>query len=209
MNNILIDFLPRSVDVGGVEYPINTDFRTSILFELLVRNKKLPDRVKIVGMLRLYYPQIPPDEDEAVKQILWFYNCGQEQKQKEERNQTARGFRENKALYSFEKDAFMVYAAFRSEYGIDLQDVEDLHWWKFSALFDGLSEEQKICKVMHIRGMSTSGLPRKEIKRINNLKRLYSLEDEETVDSRVKLAQRNAKMKEYIRRRMEEVKTHV
>ena len=38
------------------------------------------------------------------------------------------------------------------------------------------------------------------------MKKYYALEDEETVDSRVKLAKRNARMKEYVRRRMEEVR---
>ena len=100
----------------------------------------------------------------------------------------------------------MIYAAFLSEYGIDLQDVEDLHWWKFSALFDALPDDTKIKQVMRIRGMDTSGLKKKEIKRLNDLKKYYALEDEETVDSRVKLAKRNARMKEYVRRRMEEVR---
>ena len=35
--NILIDELPESVEIEGVEYEINTDFRISILFELLMR----------------------------------------------------------------------------------------------------------------------------------------------------------------------------
>ena len=208
--NILIDRLPESVEIGGVEYRINTGFRTSILFELLVRNKKIPDQGKIYGMLRLYYPKIPVDRDEAIRKALWFFYCGKERKQqREERNQTAKDFRKNKILYSFEKDADLIYAAFMSEYGIDLQDIEDMHWWKFSALFDGLSDDQKIRQVMYIRGMSTSGLPRKEVKRINELKKLYALEDELSVDKRVALAKRNAEMKEYVRRRMEEVKHRV
>lgn len=208
--NILIDRLPESVEIGGVEYRINTGFRTSILFELLVRNKKIPDQGKIYGMLRLYYPRIPADRDEAIRKALWFFYCGKDRKKhKEERNQTAKDFRKNKVLYSFEKDADLIYAAFLSEYGIDLQDIEDMHWWKFSALFDGLSDDQKIRQVMHIRGKSTSGLSRKEVKRINELKKLYALDDEVSVDGRVALAKRNAEMKEYVRRRMEEVKRRV
>lgn len=207
--NILTDGLPQSVNVGGVKYPINTDFRTSVLFELLIGDKRVADHEKIKKVMHLYYPQIPSNENEALKQILWFYNCGKERKKKDERNQTARGFRESKALYSFEKDAFMIYAAFQAQYGIDLLKVKNLHWWKFSALFEGLSEDQKICQVMHIRSMSTEGLSRKAIKRVNELKKYYALEDEASVDSRVKLAQRNAKLKEYVRRRMEEVRQRV
>lgn len=208
--NILVDPLPEVVIVGGMEYQINTGFRTSVLFELLVRDKKIPDSAKIIGMLKLYYPQEPVDKDEAIKKILWFYNCGKQEEKKEERNKTAKDFRQDKALYSFEQDAPLIYAAFLAEYGIDLQDIEDLHWWKFSALFDGLSDDRKIRQVMRIRGMNTSGLSAKEIKRINDLKKYYALKDDATVNSKVALAQRNARMKEYVRRRLEEVnKNHV
>lgn len=208
--NILVDPLPDVVMVGGMEYQINTGFRTSVLFELLVRDKKIPDQAKIIGMLQLYYPQEPADKDEAIKKILWFYNCGKQEEKKEERNKTAKDFRQDKALYSFEQDAPLIYAAFLAEYGIDLQDIEDLHWWKFSALFDGLSDDRKIRQVMRIRGMDTSGLSTKEIKRINDLKKYYALKDDVTVNSKVALAQRNARMKEYVRRRLEEVnKNHV
>lgn len=208
--NILVDPLPDVVIVGGMEYQINTGFRTSVLFELLVRDKKIPDQAKIIGMLQLYYPQEPADKDEAIKKILWFYNCGKQEEKKEERNKTAKDFRQDKALYSFEQDAPLIYAAFLAEYGIDLQDIEDLHWWKFSALFDGLSDDRKIRQVMRIRGMDTSGLSKKEIKRINDLKKHYALKDDATVNSKVALAQRNARMKEYVRRRLEEVnKNHV
>ena len=208
--NILVDPLPDVVIVGGMEYQINTGFRTSVLFELLVRDKKILDQAKIIGMLKLYYPQEPADKDEAIKKILWFYNCGKQEEKKEERNKTAKDFRQDKALYSFEQDAPLIYAAFLAEYGIDLQDIEDLHWWKFSALFDGLSDDRKIRQVMRIRGMDTSGLSTKEIKRINDLKKYYALKDDVTVNSKVALAQRNARMKEYVRRRLEEVnKNHV
>lgn len=204
--NILIDRLPETVKIRGVEYPIRTGFRTSVLFELLVRDKKVKDEYKIDGLLRLYYEKMPPDREEAVKQALWFYNCGKEQKKKETKNKTSAAFRKNKALYSFEKDAHLIYAAFKDQYGIDLQDIEDLHWWKFSAMFDGLKNDHPIRQIMEIRGMSTSGMSKKQIQHINTLKEMYSLEDTETVDSKVALAKRNADMKAYLRKRMQEVK---
>lgn len=208
--NILIDRLPEEVEIGGVWYSINTGFRTSILFELMARDKAVPDQYKIEGLLRLYYPEVPPDKDDAIKKALWFYNCGRNiRKKKEERNKTSLSFRKDKVLYSFEKDAPYIYAAFRAQYGIDLQDIEDMHWWKFSAMFDGLKNDHPIRQIMEIRGMSTSGLPKKQIKRVNELKKHYALEDTETVDSKVALAKRNADMKEYVRQRMQEVNQNV
>ena len=203
--NILIDRLPESVEIGGARYPICTGFRTSILFELMARDREIPDDFKIEGLLRLYYENIPPDEDEAIKKALWFYNCGKEIKKKDERNRTSAAFRKNTVLYSFEQDAPYIYAAFKSEYGIDLQDIEDMHWWKFSAMFDGLPDIHKIKKIMEIRGMSTDGMSSKQVRRINELKKHYELEDKTSVDGSVCLAKRNIRMKEYVRRRMQEV----
>ena len=168
--NILIDRLPESVEIGGVEYRINTGVRTSILFELLVRNKKIPDQGKIYGMLRLYYPRIPADRDEAIRKALWFFYCGK----------TGKSIRKNATRQP-----------------------------KISGRIKSCTLLKRIRQVLHIRGKSTSGLARKDVKRINELKKLYALDDEVSVDGRVALAKRNAEMKEYVRRRMEEVKRRV
>ena len=208
--NILIDSLPETVNIRGVDYRINTGFRTSVLFELLIHDKTIPDQKKIYGMLRLYYPVIPDDKDEAVKKILWFFNCGKEAKKKTDgRNKTAKDFRTHKATYSFEKDSAMIFAAFYSEYGIDLNADQDMHWWKFFALFESLPDTCKIRQVMQIRGMSLSNLTAKEKKHINELKKIYALEDDVSVDRRTALAERNAKMQAYVQKRMEEVKHRV
>ena len=208
--NILIDILPTTLNVSGVEYPIYHGFRTAILFELLVQDRKIPEDKKIVAALKLFYKDIPSDHDEAMTQLLWFYKGGKSSETKNVKNKTAELFRETKVVYSFEKDAGLIYAAFMSQYGIDLNLIEDMHWWKFLALFDGLSEDQRLCQVMQIRAMNTTGLPRNEVKRINELKKIYSLDDgEHVVNREEKLESRNNKMKDYIKRRMEEVKTDV
>ena len=87
--NIILDRLPKSVEVRGKEYKIYSDFRTSILFETMMRSRELRPHEKIRQMLQIYYPAIPPDREEAVKKILWFYAGGKETKQKkEEKNRT-------------------------------------------------------------------------------------------------------------------------
>ena len=206
--NIILDRLPESVEVRGKEHKIYSDFRTSILFETMMRSRELRPHEKIRQMLQIYYPVIPPDREEAVKKILWFYAGGKEAKQKkEEKNRTRKSFRKNQTAYSFEQDAPYIYAAFRKEYGINLQKIknEELHWWEFLALFDSLPDDSKIMKIMYWRTCSTSGLPRKEVERLNELKERYKLVDEESVEEKVSLELRNQKMQEYVQKRYEEV----
>ncbi len=64
-----------------------------------------------------------------------------------------------------------------AQYGIDLTK-DDLHWWLFRALFEGLNDENKICKVMEIRSIDLSKIKDKEQKaHYRRLKRIYRLPD--------------------------------
>ena len=51
--NLLVDLLPTTVDIEGIEYEINSDFRTSILFELLMQDVEIEDEEKIIQALQL------------------------------------------------------------------------------------------------------------------------------------------------------------
>lgn len=204
--NILLDWLPQTVMIGGVEYQIRSDFRTSILFETMMRSN-LNSWEKLNQILNIYYPVTPPDGQEAIRKALWFYNCGKEKEQKEEKNKTRAQFKKDRVSYSFEQDAPYIYAAFMEVYKINLQRIpsKELHWWEFVALFDSLPDDCKIRKIMYWRTCDTSGMARKEVQRINELRKAYELKDDASVQAKVTLAQRNQKMQEYVKRRFQEV----
>ncbi len=206
--NIILDRLPDTVTIGGEEYQIYADFRTSILFEVMMRSN-LPEGEKLSRMLSLYYPVIPDSWEEAVERIVEFYNCGEKpQKPKQEKNKTRREFSQDRVAYSFEQDAPYIYAAFLSEYGINLQKIpsKDLHWWEFLALMESLPEEHKIKRIMYWRTCDTRGMSRKEVQHINEMRKRYELKDDLAMKAKITLAQRNQKLKDYVRRRFEEVK---
>ena len=82
--NILLDYPPDHVTIGDTEYRINSDFRVSILFELLISDPEVPDDRKLLQALRLYYgDDIPPDIPEAIRMIKWFYGGGKKLKDEE------------------------------------------------------------------------------------------------------------------------------
>ena len=159
--SIIVDCLPETVRIGGAEYPINWDFRTSILFELLMQDDELSDSDKIREALKLYYPTMPDNLTEAVEKIIWFYRCGKDQ-EKSRRASEDSDSPPVKSVYSFDYDADYIYAAFMEQYGIDLQEAEDLHWWKFRALFRGLSENCEFVKIMGYRSMKITNKMSKE-----------------------------------------------
>ena len=79
--NILIDDMgyPDQAIVNGERYEIRTNFRTSILFELMMQDDGLDARTKVWKGLNLYFPVIPDDLSAAVDAALWFYRCGREE----------------------------------------------------------------------------------------------------------------------------------
>ena len=175
--NILIDRLPSTLTVGGNSYKINSDFRTSILFELMMQDRGLTNEEKLINAIELYFHEIPKDLEEAISKIVWFYKCGKEEENRESANSNNNG----KQIYSFEHDAEYIYSAYLSQYGIDLQDIEDLHWWKFKAMFQGLNESNEIVKIMGYRALDLNEIKDKKQKaHYRKLKNLYKLPDNRT-----------------------------
>lgn len=175
MINILIDHLPETVRIDGLNYPINTDFRASILFEELMNDYELDNKEKIIAALKLYYPILPNNLSEALEQALWFYSCGKydgntSKEQDEEESKTLK-----RPVYSFEHDAPLIYAAFYSQYLIDLQK-EKLHWWQFRALFDGLKDDHRFVQIVGYRSMEiTSKMSAEQANFYRKMQKKYEL----------------------------------
>lgn len=181
--NILVDLLPITVEVDNKRYEINSDFRTSILFELLMQDNSIREEDKISMALELYYPIIPENINEAIDKMLWFYRCGKDII-KSKGNGKGKSVTQ---IYSFEHDDDYIYAAFMDQYKIDLQDIEYLHWWKFKAMFNSLKEDIKIVKIMEYRSMDLSKIKDKEQKAYyKRMKDLYEIPISKDEDRKLK-----------------------
>lgn len=174
MNNILIDFLPKTVFIDGLEYEINSNFRESILFELMMQDESFTDEEKIYQALSIYYPEIPGNLDGAIKEMLSFYKCGKESEYENTDSNASKS--SSTKIYDFDYDADYIYSAFLSQYSIDLQDTEYLHWWKFKAMFNGLNSNNKIVEIMGYRSIKLNSIKDEEHrKHYKKLQRLYRL----------------------------------
>lgn len=165
--NLLIDRPPETVIIGGTEYEINSDFRASILFELLMQDDSVDNLRKLEQALELYFPDGYPEKEdlaEVFKAIVWFYRCGRPDKERkpgkpqqtaeeaaEAEEQELEGQDIAEQAYSFDFDDEYIYAAFRQQYGINLSKVDYLHWWEFRAMFKGLDHNCAFAKIMGYR----------------------------------------------------------
>ncbi|MDW0092794.1 bacteriophage Gp15 family protein [Clostridioides difficile] len=173
--NMLVDILPESVEIDGKEYKINTDFRISILFEILIQDNSISDEEKGENALLLYYPVIPANTTMAIEKIIWFYSCGKKENNVDDGYQGGTGSSKSQ-IYSYDHDDEYIYSAFLGQYGIDLQDIEKLHWWKFKALFKSLKEDTEIVKIMGYRAMDISGdMPKAQKDFYRKMKKIHAI----------------------------------
>ena len=173
--NILVDKLPTEYE--GLK--INTNFRSFILFELLMQDNILTKEEKIYLALNLFYEETPNDVKKAIEGILWFYSGGDTKEQKKEGKTTI------KKIYSYEYDADLIYSAFWHDYRLNLNKIEYLHWWEFKSLFEGLNEENRICKYMEYRALDLNKIKDKDRKKeYKRLKQLCALPDERTEEEK-------------------------
>lgn len=160
--------LPTTVEIDGEEYPIRSDFRTSIQFEMLVQEETKEEQL-LLQMLDLYYEEIPPNVTAAVEKALWFYSGGR----KEEKSSSGSG--SNTQPYSFECDWDYIYAAFLEQFQVDLEET-DLHWWKFRAMFASLSDKTKFAEIIGYRTVKVdSKMPKQQKDFYNRMKKIYAL----------------------------------
>lgn len=187
--NILIDKLSTILKnrVGDIDF--NTNFRIGMLFEMLMQDRNIPKEIKVIQAIKLYYPhpeQIT-DIEKAYDDIIWFYTCGksdfnnnkkdEEEKTTKKKDKSAKDER----IYDYEYDDGYIYSAFIQQYGMDLQEIEYLHWWKFKSMFNGLNKDTKIVEIMEYRAIDLGKIKDKDEKnRYKKLKKIYSLPDMRT-----------------------------
>lgn len=183
--NILIDELPQTVIIDDEEYPISTNFRTFILYEMLLSDRSLTDRDKMEEMINLFFPEDRPERitKAVIEAIIDFYRCGKQETRKQKA--VKRTIKNKKKVYDFEFDDAFIYSAFVSAYNIDLNEIDYLHWWKFKALFNGLPSDCEFVKIMGYRSAEPSEIKdNKERNRILKLQALYALPDNLTVEEK-------------------------
>ena len=205
IQSIIFDTVPEQLEIDGEVHQINFGYRTMMAIEIEMFGKN-SDEQKLLTSLNLFYKNdIPKNISEAIEKMMWFHRCGRE-KEKKKSVAPARMAKTRRA-YCFKQDAPLIYAAFRQQYDIDLKKTlnRELHWWEFIALFEALNEDTKMAKVIYWRTCDISGLSKKQKEHVLKMRGLYQLEEAQTdVDAKVKLAKRNADMKEYVRRRTQE-----
>ncbi|MEG2898324.1 MAG: bacteriophage Gp15 family protein [Eubacterium sp.] len=173
--------LPKTLTIDAMTYPINGDFRVMASFEIGMQQNPGNEKAVILDALCQFYPDgVPVNVEASVEKMLWFYRCG-----KEEDKETQGSPRKAKQVYSFEEDEGYIFSAFLDQYGINLINVEFLHWWVFRKLFNGLKEDNEFVKIMGYRAVKIDRkMAPDQRKFYRKMQEQYKLKDYRTEEQR-------------------------
>ena len=186
--NVLIEGLPLTVTVFGSPFLLKTNFYIGIIFTELMTDSKITPYEKVIRAIDLWYQEKPPMESydqikEAFNKIMWFYTMG-ENEEESTTNSRVRVRNRPTRILDYEADQAYIVSAFQQQYGIDLT-VENIHWWRFKMLFNGLTEKTKMVKIMQYRSMEIDPkMPEKQRKFYQEMKILYALPDKRTEEEK-------------------------
>lgn len=129
--------LTNVIQIDEEYFPIKTDYRVWLRFWRELKNLT-PDSV--VNFKYVFVPSVPLNVQKAFDECMKFFVNA---------NPLPRsvGGSTNIIPYDYDIDSDYIYAAFMQQYGIDLLDT-DLHWHKFKALFDSITEPCKLATII-------------------------------------------------------------
>lgn len=177
--NWLLHPLPTSLTIDGVEYPIQTDFRTVLRYGQIIHEGR-EDGSELMESLLLMFGLIPENVLEAVLQVSWFIRCREGEKKHRPPNSML-GVNSDKPM-DYVLDSSLIWSAFRRVYGVNLQTVDYLHWWEFQEMLAELPEDVRLSRVIAIRtkDVNSKSLSKEERTLYRALQRYYKIKDTPT-----------------------------
>lgn len=174
--NLFYEEYPKVLEIHGEYVPIITDFREYIRLLDMLKCKDLTDVQKVMILQDYFLADISVDP-EALRALTDFVTMEMKDEKAEQDSDSEEPEEpRQKNLFSYEIDYPFILSGFLRDYGIDLETVDYLHWWKFRMLFDGLSEDTEIKQRIMYRGIDLSDIKDKdERKRIAKIQRRIQL----------------------------------
>lgn len=178
MNSFLIEQFPDAIEIDGEVYAVNTDFRVGLQIMADFENPDFDQDECNYLMLNRLYIDLPDDRDasfyqKAAGKAVKFLNAGDE---------AERDTEGKPRLYSFIKDARLIYSAFSQTHAVDLQTA-DMHWWRFLALFMDLGADTAFNSMVNLRKRYHDGkLTDEEKKLVAQLGDVFLLEQQEVYE---------------------------
>lgn len=137
---------PEYAEVNGRLYKINTNFKVAIECNEVARDNTIGNFERALAIIYLLFENgldNPEDYEELLEKAKKFLSCGKELEASGEPDM------------DYVEDYDYIWTSMYSDYnGLDI-DKEDIHWWKFNKLMNGLSNSEmgNCCVLNRIRNL--------------------------------------------------------
>lgn len=196
----MIGALPEVLTVGGVEYPIRTDYRNTLQVFEAFQDPELTQEEKWIVAIYLLFEDFSCGGDvleaaqngfgleEAMKQISWFISAGQPEKEVLDQ-----------PVYNWEQDEQIIFSAVNKVAGTETRALSYLHWWTFLGWFNEIGEGN-FSYIVNIRSKLNrkKKLDKHEKEFLAWNKQLVKLEKPKTKKEQDEEAEREALLKEVL-----------
>lgn len=172
MMKMYYDNIPYFVEVNNKRYKINTDYRVAIRCIRISKDNTINDYERALGIVYMLFGDIDDNETELLRLGIKYLQLGKEY---EENNNATN----EEPYFDMEQDFNYIRASFRSDYNIDI-DKEEIHWWAFNYLLDGLTDDCILSKVISIRCEDLSEHKGKDRDKWVEMKKKVALKKEKT-----------------------------
>ena len=176
----MIGYLPKSLTVDGIEYPIQSDFRVVLLIFEAYEDLDITDSEKAEICLKCLYGEenLPKNIQEAYEQAIWFLDGGDIPKSKQQ----------NKKLTDWKQDESILFPAINKVAGTEVRSLDYLHWWTFLGFFSEIGEGL-YSQVVNIRSKKSKGkhLEKYEREFYNDHKELVDIKPHYTAEEQAEI----------------------
>lgn len=146
----MIYYLPQSLEIGGREYAIRSDFREVLEIIGIMNDVDLEEWERAYVTLLFFYPEfkeMPPDDyQEAIRKCYWFVSGGKDEQPEESAP----------ILMDWEQDFPYIIAPVNRVIGHEVRADKYLHWWTFLAAYMEIGE-CTFSQIVHIRDTQHRG----------------------------------------------------
>ena len=162
---------PESARINGVDYKINTDFKVALECFKIIEDDNIEDEERSLAIIYKLFGFIPDNDiDLFLDRAIKFLQCGETIQKQLSKEQDLDFFQDEK----------YITASFMSDYKLDLSK-EDIHWWQYINLIQGLTENSILSRVRYIRNYDLSEIKdNKERQKMIEAKNSVALKQKKT-----------------------------
>lgn len=172
--------LPKTADIGGIKYPINTDFRDILEILSYLNDTTRPDYLRWQIAVGLFYEGEIPDvhQKEAMEYLCEFISYGESEE------------RPGPKLVDWKQDAQIIIGDVNKVAGKEIRAAEYLHWWTFLSYFHAIGEGQ-LSTIVSIRSKKSGG------KKLEKWEEEFYKKNKKKIDFQKPKTQQDAAVQDY------------